>query len=74
MIRNTTTTDNDNISILTASFCDGSGKPINVPDSEYFLADITYFTFRTIVYAFAVDSRAPATNYLLNFHYDYPSP
>ena len=49
-----------------------SGKCIKVPDSHNRIADITYFTFRSIVSAADVDSHAPAKILSLKFSLHLP--
>ena len=42
-----------------AAFADASRKPIAIPDPDKHSADLTYFNFRSVLSAVAVDARAP---------------
>ena len=56
------------------SFANTFGKPIPVSHSAQRLADLTYLTFRSIVYANIVDDRAPATSLSIKFSLRLPQP
>ena len=49
-----------------------SGKPSQVPYSTHIPADFTYFIFRSVLSAPAIDGRVPKTFYLSNFCFVYP--
>ena len=53
-------------------FSDVSGKPLTIPDPVCRPADLTYFTFRSIVAAATVDIRAPASSLSLEFSLHLP--
>ena len=53
-------------------FLDSSGKPISVLDSDNRPADLTYFTFRSVVTAADIDDRAPQISLSLEFSLRLP--
>ena len=53
-------------------FFDSSKEPLEVPDSDNSPADLTYFTFRSVVTAVDIDDRSPHTSLFLEFSLRLP--